>query len=51
MAYIIHVVDSSGFTFMYQTTNKKSELDRLVKLYTGKKGVTVEVKRRLEHES
>ena len=51
MTYIIHVVDSSGFTFMYQTTNKKSELDRLVKLYTGKKGVTVEVKRRLEHES
>ncbi len=50
MTYIIHVIDSSGFTFMYHTTNKKSELDRLVKLYTGKKGVTVEVKRRLEHE-
>lgn len=50
MTYVIHVIDSSGFTFMYQTTKSKSELDRLVKLYTGKKGVTVEVKRRLEHE-
>lgn len=50
MTYVIHVIDSTGFTFMYQTTNKKSELDRLVKLYLGKKGVSVEVKRRLEHE-